>query len=146
MDGDRTETRDARVDEASKRPRRRWSAAEKAQIVREALKAGAVKQEVAQRHGVHVSVLARWRQELGTKVPTGKAARGAQVIGARLLPIKIRRSAQSLRRLAPAAFKNAGATQPGSIEVEFSGGRRLWLRGVVENETLRTVLQELSQS
>ena len=52
----------------------------KRRIVREAEKPGAVKQQVAERHGVHVSVLNRWR----TEVPRGssgakKAARRARL-------------------------------------------------------------------
>lgn len=44
-----------------KRIRRHWTTDIKRRIVREAEKAGAVKQQVAARHGVHVSVLNRWR-------------------------------------------------------------------------------------
>jgi len=49
--------------EPGKRARRLWTAEEKRRIVRESQRPGAVRQEVAQRHGVHVSVMNRWRTE-----------------------------------------------------------------------------------
>lgn len=45
------------------RRRRKWSAQEKAQIVREAQRAGALLQEVARRHGLHPGLLTRWRAQ-----------------------------------------------------------------------------------
>ena len=143
MDGNSTEAGSVRMNGLGKRPRRRWSAAEKAQIVREAVAAGAVKQEVAARHGVHVSALSRWRHELRGAFPPGEAT---QAKGARLLPIEIRAEGRPSRPPVTAAAQGSVATQPGAIAVEFSGGRRLSIHGAVESGTLRTVLQELSRS
>jgi transposase len=44
--------------------RRRWSAAEKAAIVAESLRPGAVASTIALRHGVHRNQLYTWRREL----------------------------------------------------------------------------------
>jgi transposase-like protein len=53
--------------------RRRWSRAEKEQIVAAALEPGASASEVARAAGIHVSQLFRWRQQLceRTQVPAG---------------------------------------------------------------------------
>jgi len=37
------------------------------------------------------------------------------------------------------------ASKLGSIEIEFSAGRRVHIQGMVDVQTLRTLLQELSQ-
>jgi transposase-like protein len=107
--------------------------------VREAQRPGAVRQEVAQRHGVHVSVLNRWRAEQRVKASGAKKA----VSAARLLPVRLRKARPSRAASRPATV--AAVTAVDVIEVEFSAGRRLKVRGVVDGGLLRTVLQELSQ-
>src|SRR5262249_11975823 len=51
--------------------RRRWSRAEKEQIVAAALEPGAVASEVARGAGIHTSELSRWRKQLceGAQMP-----------------------------------------------------------------------------
>jgi transposase len=122
-----------------KRIRRQWTAGDKRRIVREAQRPGAVRQEVAQRHGVHVSVLNRWRAEQRVKASGAKKA----VSAARLLPVRLRKARPSRAASRPAAV--AAVTAVDVIEVEFSAGRRLKVRGVVDDGLLRTVLQELSR-
>ena len=123
--------------ETSKRIRRRWTARQKRRMVREAQRPGAVIQEVAQHHGVHVSVLNRWRTE--ERVATSGAKKAVHKV--RLLLVRVRRSRPSRTPSRPAA-----ATKLDAIEVEFPSGRRVCVRGVVDAGTLRTVLQELSQA
>src|SRR5215471_5483980 len=58
--------------------RRRWSSADKARIVRESLKPGAVVSEVAQRHGLTRWQLYDWRRKVrtatgGSAVPDDQA-------------------------------------------------------------------------
>ena len=48
--------------------RRRWNAAEKAAIVAESLRPGAVASTVALRHGLHRNQLYTWRRELRSAV------------------------------------------------------------------------------
>ena len=129
--------------ETSKRVRRQWTGRQKRQIVREAQRPGAVIQEVAQQHGVHVSVLSRWRTEQRARTSGAKKS----VNAVRLLPVRVCRVRPPSRRSSrPVASSIAAATQHEAIEVEFPSGRRVCVRGVVDPGTLRTVLQELSQS
>src|SRR5262252_10987047 len=58
--------------------RRRWSGADKARIVRESLKPGAIVSEVARRHGLTRWQLYDWRRKVrtatgGSAVPDGQA-------------------------------------------------------------------------
>ena len=128
--------------ETSRRIRRQWTARQKRQMVREAQRPGAVKQEVAGRHGIHVSVLNRWRTE--HRVGASGTKKAANTV--RLLPVRVRRPRPSRRPSRPIEATIAGATKLGTIEVELSSGRRVCVRGVVDAGALRTVLQELSQS
>ena len=121
-----------------KRMRRQWSARQKRQIVHEAQKPAAVRREVARRHGVHVSVLNRWcaEQRVGLR-GVKKAADSAQ-----LLPVRVHAAPPSE---AQSGSVVAAGTTFDAIEVEFSGGRRLSVRTVVDAGMLRAILQELSQ-
>lgn len=126
--------------EPGKRIRRQWTAADKRRIVREAQRPGAVRQEVAQRHGVHVSVLNRWRTEQLSRAAVAKKT----VKPARLLPVRVGKSRPSRgsSRPSPATI---GGTEVGILEVGFPAGQRLTVRGVVDGGLLRAVLQELSR-
>jgi transposase len=57
-------------------PRRRWSSAEKASIVRESLKPGAVVSEVAQRHGLTRWQLYDWRRKARVAIDKGTVSVG----------------------------------------------------------------------
>ena len=127
--------------ELGRRTRRQWTAGDKRRIVREAQRPGAVRQKVAQRHGVHVSVLNRWRTEQLTRASGAKKKASA----ARLLPVRVRKARPSRAASRPVGTTIAVVTAVDVIEVEFSAGRRLTVRGVVDGGLLRTVLQELSQ-
>ncbi len=135
MDGVEANGQGLQSAELGKRIRRQWTTAEKRRIVREAERPGAVRQQVAQRHGVHVSVLNRWRTELRVAVSGAKK----KVRAVRLLPVQIRRSR-------PRPVRTPTAV-PGSdvIEVAFPAGQRITVRGTVDGVLLRTVLQELSR-
>ena len=125
------------VRESVIRRRRRWSDQEKAQIVREVQRPGAILQEVAQRHGLHPSLLTRWRAQHRTVV------KKAPLRQARLLPVRV----EPQTRSTPRALEGirSRASKLGSIEVEFSTGRRVHIQGMVDAQTLRTLLQELSR-
>jgi transposase len=143
MDADRTDDAELTIEEPGKKTRRKWTAAEKRQIAQQALRRGAVLQEVAQRHGIHPSLLYTWRRQYRA----GSAAiRRTAPNRAMLLPVKVRRStAPRAQQPAPVSSPTETMRQPGAIEVEFRGGRRLCVRGVVDVGTLRMVMQELSQ-
>ena len=52
-------------------PRRRWSEAQRRRIVAESYRSGESASAVARRHGVHTSVLFRWRRRYRTSADTG---------------------------------------------------------------------------
>jgi transposase len=125
------------VRESVIRRRRRWSDQEKVQIVRELQRPGAVLQEVARSHGLHPGLLARWRAQRRTVV------KKASVPEARLLPVRVEPPRQSPRF---ARVVRRDAAKSGSINIEFSAGRRVHIQGMVDAQTLRALLQELSRS
>lgn len=127
------------VRESVIRRRRRWSDREKAQIVREAQRPGAILQEVAQRHGLHPSLLTRWRAQHRTVV------KKAPLRQTRLLPVRVESQTRSTPRVSPVDEIRSRTSKLGSIEVEFSTGRRVHIQGMVDAQTLRTLLQELSR-
>jgi transposase len=139
MDGAAGKDEVVPVRESLIRRRRKWSDQEKAQIVREVQRSGAILQEVAQRHGLHPSLLIRWRAEHRTVVKKATARR------ARLLPVQVEPQARSSLRLARVDDIHPNASKSGSIEIELSAGRRVHIQGMVDAQTLRTLLQELSQ-
>jgi transposase len=101
--------------EAGKRIRRQWTARQKHRIVREAQRPGAVIQEVAQHHGVHVSVLNRWRTE--QRVAASGAKKASNTV--RLLPVRVRRARPPRAPRQPVPATIATSTQRDAIEVEF---------------------------
>jgi transposase len=91
MDGIEANGEDRQTADQGKRIRRQWTTGDKRRIVREAERPGAVRQQVAQRHGVHVSVLNRWRTELRIGASGGKKT----VRRARLLPVQVSKTQAS---------------------------------------------------
>ena len=140
MDGEQAAAGAERVHESAIRRRRKWSVGEKAKIVREAQRPGAMLQEVAQRHGLHPSLLTRWRAQ--GRVVKKEAARGE----ARLLPVTVARRPRSESRLVKPDSMRDPASTSGCIDVEFSAGWRVHIQGMVDAHTLRTLLQELARS
>jgi transposase-like protein len=107
--------------------------------VREVQRPGASLQEVAQRHGLHPSLLTRWRAQQRTVV------KKATTKEARLLPVRVEPQTRPSPRFARDDIRE-NASKSGSIEIELSAGRRLHIQGMVDAQTLRTLLQELSRS
>jgi len=107
--------------------RRKWSAAERKQIVGETEAASV--SSVARKHGAATSLVFRWRREAGL---AGK--KSPRKPAAAFVPV-------ALPALAHAAAA-AGAGR-GVIEIELAGGRRLRVSGPVETEALRRVIAVL---
>ena len=105
--------------------RRRWSRAEKERIVAAALEPGAVASEVARAAGIHASQLFRWRQELCLLVPTPAFS-----------PVAV----MPEPGVALALPETAGV-----IEIEFAGGGRMRITGVVEASTVSALMKALSK-
>ncbi len=101
--------------------RRRWSSAEKQQLVAATLEPGASVSTIARRAGIHPSQLYGWRRQLRVPRPTG------------FMPV----------RVAPAATP-CGRGDGGTIEIEFSGGTRVRITGAVDPGTLSAALAALA--
>ena len=140
MDGIEVEGEVRQASEPRKRTRRLWTAEEKRQIVRESQRSGAVRQQIAQRHGVNVSVLNRWRTEQLSHTATAKKT----VKPVRLLRVQVRKSQSPRGSSRPIPATIAGI-DVGTMEVGFPAGQRVTVRGVVDGGLLRTVLEELSR-
>jgi transposase len=111
------------------RPKRRqWSEAFKRRIVAETLEPGASVSIVARRHDVNANQLFKWRREMAPQQPP---AAGQSVT---MLPIEI---ASDTREARPRARRS------GTIEITFSGGERVCVRGEVSPETLQQVIELL---
>ena len=102
--------------------RRRWSAAQKAQIVRESFEPGAVVAGVAHRHDVHPNLLRYWRRQ------AQQAANGA----VNFMPVRI---------AAPSKSTAAG----GMIEIELGGDIRVRVDASVDEAALNRVLRALGR-
>jgi transposase len=104
--------------------RRKWSAAERKQIVTET--EGASVSSVARKHGVAASLVFRWRREAGL---SGKKS--------------VRNQASAFVPVALPALTPVQGIDHGVIEIELTGGRRLRVSGPVETEALRRVIAVL---
>ena len=100
--------------------RRRWSAAEKRQLVARTLEPGASVSAVAREAGIHPSQLFGWRRQMRAPAPTGFAA--VQIAGV----------ASDLVGL-------------GTIEIEFASGARMRIAGAVDPATLTAVVAALTR-
>jgi len=123
--------------------RRRWSAAEKAQLVAEALRPGANVTALARRCGVSRSLVYAWRREARAEaiVPVVPplvpviVASGDDAATASRLPAQRNARTGSVHCLHGA--------RTGVIEIALSGAVRVTLRGPVDAEGLRAVLAAL---
>src|SRR5438094_2385215 len=108
--------------------RREWPEALKRQMVAETLEPGASVSIVARRHDVNTNQLFKWRRELLPKAVPAVLAAGTMV------PVEIVPDRPRRRRR---------VDRTGIIEIEFGGGARVSLRGVVEPAVLRQVIELL---
>ncbi len=117
MSGDRTTPRFDVVAST----RRSWSREQKLAIVAEVEVPGASLSQVARRHGVHASLLFRWRRDLRAKASA--ADNGAPASD--LLPIP-RAARAPAQRFVPVMLPPPEApspAKPSTIEIEIAGGR-----------------------
>ena len=89
--------------------RRRWSSAEKQQLVSASLEPGASVSAVARQAGIYPGQLYGWRRQMGVRPQIGFA------------PV----------RIAPEAAP-AGVVDRGTIEIEFATGARMRITGAVD--------------
>jgi transposase len=109
----------------AKQPKRRqYSEALKRQMVAETQTPGASVSVVARRHDVNSNQLFKWRRQLLPK---------AAVESGPMVPVEI----------APDGYRPRRSDRDGVIEIVFGGGARVRLRGEVNSETLRQVIELL---
>lgn len=106
--------------------RRRWSEAERQQIVAETEVASV--SSVARKHRVAASLVFRWRAVAGL---AGKKSAGKEASA--FVPVM-------LPGPSPAAAIASPSADRGTIEIELAGGRRLRVSGPVDVATLRQVI------
>jgi transposase len=109
--------------------RRRWTSAEKDEIVAESLATDATVVEVARRHDLHPNLLHLWRRQArsGALAPVGR-------------PSDAPASAVQFASVAVAADERVLATAPGMIEIEFASGTRLRISGSVDAATVSAAI------
>ena len=109
--------------------RRRFSDTEKQELVEEAFQPGMRATDVARRHGMDVSLLYRWRRLMFGR-RSGLPA---------FTPVAVMESS------APSPPSPIAATPAGGvIEIEFAGGVRVRVTGLVEAGTLSSVIAALA--
>jgi len=101
--------------------RRRWSVAEKQQLVGATLEPGASVSAIARGAGIHPSQLFGWRRQMRATAPTGFA------------PVRIAGVAPSTDLIGL-----------GTIEIEFAAGARMRISGAVDPATLTAVIGALT--
>jgi transposase len=136
MDGSGSDGGERQSGNAVLRSRPYRSVTERVRIVGETLKPGVLVQEMAHRHGIKPSVVYRWRVLHKRGLLTG-VARKTQVT---LLPVEVDQSSSGRGDLRVVSGQDESAGL-GVIEVAFTGGRRLSVRGVVDAQTLRQMPQ-----
>jgi transposase len=102
--------------------RRRWSSAEKQQLVAATLEPGGSVSAVAREVGIHPGQLYGWRRQLRASPPIGFA------------PV----------RIAPEA-PPAGLADRGTIEIEFATGVRMRITGAVDAAVLTAAVAVLAE-
>lgn len=108
------------------RRRRRWSEEQKRQIVAETLEAGSSVSIVARRYDVNANQLFLWRRELLPKPADAECAV--------MLPVEV---------VAEERHRGRRMERGGCIEIEFSSGVRVRVRGNAASEVLRQVVELL---
>jgi transposase len=104
--------------------RRRWSAAEKEQLVAASLEPSASVSGVAREAGIHASQLYGWRRQLLRRSQPAPGSFAAVQIAAEPAP--------------------TGLPARGLIEVEFANGSRMRITGAVDAATLTTTIATLA--
>jgi transposase len=116
--------------------RRRWTTAQKLQIVEESLAPGASVVEVARRHDVHRNLLTVWRRQARTGVlACGREPTPRQDDEVRFAAVSLAPDLQPL---------TAASVTRGAIEIELAAGVRVRITGAVDAATLKAVMAALT--
>jgi transposase len=140
MSGDRTTPRFDVVAST----RRSWSREQKLAIVAEVEVPGASLSQVARRHGVHVSLLFRWRRDLRAKASA--ADNGAPASAGLQIP---RAAPAPAQRFVPVMLPPPEApppAKPSTIEIVIGGGRAVRVGADVDTAALVRIIAALETS
>lgn len=123
-----------------KATKRRHSAAFKRKLVKLTEEAGTSVAAIALAHGINANLLFKWRRAQATRPARRKPAAQAVLLPVTLDPLP---PASAIIELpAPTPTPTARAPAVGTIEIDF-GGARVRLRGSVDPDSVRCVLQAL---
>lgn len=125
--------------------RRRWTEEQKLRLVAETFRPGASLSAVARRHGVHSSVLFRWRRRFTEPAPGGDTALVPLAAhGPDLVPVRVLAAPEAALSPPPAAVPVSTAVAAGLIEIELGQGQRVRVDRHVDADALRRVLGVLA--
>ena len=119
----------------AKQTRRRYTLAQKREMVKATLKDGPSVSVVARRYDVNANQLFRWRKQY-------REGLLGETHGVKLLPIEV--SETQVPAVADAAEKPLTFTADGTLEVLFPNQHRLRISGRVCQQSLTTILRELA--
>jgi transposase len=109
----------------------------RAEVLSEAMTAGAQMKQVARRYGICTSLIYRWRREASSLAKPGSTVQ--------LVPVKIAEPRAAEKRAAPTATLATPQTRRGVIEIELNGGVRLRVDVDVSLAALRRVVAALQR-
>ena len=128
----------SRQDTQATRSRRRHTAEFKRELVERCLQPGASVSAIALLNGVNANVLFRWRREHRRAASGEQDCREAPAV---LLPVEV--ATTTATATDPAAVAARPPQSVGVIEIDI-GAARVRLRGAVDADNVRCVLQALS--
>ena len=128
--------------------RRSWSVTQKRAIIDEIGVGEATLSDVARRHGIHTSLLFRWRRDLGAEEPAtaSEPHRGSKPSAPRpalsFVPVMLAPPVQSASAAVPCAMKSRGM-ETGIIEIVVAGGRTVRVGSDVDASALVRIIAAL---
>lgn len=125
MSGDRTTPRFEMIAST----RRRWGREQKLAILAEVDAPGGSVSEVARRHGLHTSLLFRWRRDLTKRMRAASVSPEQSFLPVRLPP--------------PSLPAPTAPARPGVIEIVLAGGRTLRVGTDVDAGALVRIVEAL---
>lgn len=122
--------------------RRSWSKEQKKAIIGEIDVGGATLSEVARRHGIHSSLLFRWRKSLGSVMGAAPLDAGAlspttSTSATRFMPVMLPAPPPSVPTTTP--------TKPCSIDIVLDGGRTVRVGADVDTAALMRIIDALEK-
>jgi len=140
MSGDRTSPRYDVVATT----RRSWSKQQKQAIVAEVDVGGATLSEVARRHGIHLSLLFRWRKTLGSvmgSAPIVAEVATSATVAQRFMPVMLPAATTPAPTREPASI----AAKTGAIEIVLDGRRTVRVGADVDTTVLLRIIDALEK-